>query len=477
MTKIPQSSGFFTRTSTYLLLSLCAFLVMLPNLGLHEFKNEESLRTIVAYEMQANADYVQPTYLGDAYFKKPPMYTWLTLASAQLTGWNELAVRIPSVTAYILTCLLLFFFVRRITGRRKLAALASLLYATTFEVLFFYGYVGEIDGTFTFAVFATIASLVVAFEKQRYAWLIVAGLMASFAFMLKGFPAFVFYGASLLILFFRYKAYPLLKSPMLYVSMLLCVSLPAIWLLNNADPLASFSTLFVESANRTRESLDIPALIRHLAGFPLEMLVKFLPGSVFLLLPLLLLIWKKDNRYWQHANETLPAFIKLLLLLGLINFIPYWISVGARIRYVLPLLPLLSIVAAYFFLLYASPLLQKRFLQVVIGIIGLRLLLGIAVIPLVMANKDVSNSDKAVAMDLLDTVDLQDKAVACNCVQRKAVCLYIDIAQQRVLKKSHLTPGWELLISCEKEPDLSLVKEYPVKKHPVLLYKKPDSTQ
>ncbi len=472
MQTTPPKKALLLRPTSYIILVILAFLVLLPNLGVYEFKNEESLRTLIAYEMQANADFIQPTYLGDDYFKKPPMYTWLTLASAQFTGWNELASRIPSISAFLLTCLFLFFFTYSLNKNFTLAALSSLLYATTLEVLFFYGFVGEIDGTFTFAVFATMASLILAFEKQQFIWLLVGGFFTTVAFMLKGFPAFIFFSATLFILFFWYKQYSLLKSPLLYLACLLCFALPAIWLLSNDDPLVSFTTLFIESANRTKESLDLGALISHFLLFPFELLVKFLPGSLFLLLPIILAFYKKPNKYLQSGTARIDPRLKLLLLICLINFIPYWISVGARVRYILPLLPLLSITAAYFLLQLGSPLLQKRFAQVAIGIIALRLLVGLIVIPLAMSQRDISNSDKAVAMDLLATAGLETKKVACDCTERKAVCLYINIEQQRVLKKSHIDPDWETLISCQKNSEFQLIKEYPTKKHPVLLYQK-----
>lgn len=74
--------------------------------------NEASLRTIIAYEMFNNGEYLQPTYLGEEYYKKPPLFTWLTIASARLTGWNELAPRILSLVSYILTALFLFFYLQ-----------------------------------------------------------------------------------------------------------------------------------------------------------------------------------------------------------------------------------------------------------------------------------------------------------------------------------------------------------------------------
>jgi len=463
---------------TYLLFTLLAFLSLLPNLGEHEFKNEESLRTIVAYEMQQSGDYVQPTYLGEEYYKKPPMYTWLTVLSANFTGWNEMASRIPSVVSYFLSCIFIFLFARALFRNNSMAAIASLVFAISLDVIFFYGFVGEIDGTFSLAIFLVLASMVLAFEKRQYAWLLVAGFITSFAFMLKGFPAFMFFGLTLLTLFFYYRQFSLLKNPLLYVSCVLCLLLPAIWLLSTANPIASFQTLFFESANRTKESQDVLELIKHLLLFPLHVFIKLLPGSLFLFLPLVYIWLKRESKILSETTFSLEPIIKVLIVVALINFIPYWISAGARGRYILPLLPFFSIIAAYVIYQFTSTEFKKRLLQTAAVIIMLRFILGIAIIPLIMHQKGIEQSDKKVAFDIMSNVELKNKSVACNCTDKKAVCLYINIEQDRVLKTVNQTSSdWEYLISCKKVEEHELLRSYERGKHHVFLYQKPDQPQ
>jgi len=465
-TKMPQSA------KTYALFVLLAFLSLLPNLGEHEFKNEESLRTIIAYEMQASGDYIQPTYLGEEYYKKPPMYTWLTVLSANFTGWNELASRMPSVVSYLLICIFIFLFARTLFKNAAMAALASLIFAVTVDVIFFYGFVGEIDGTFSLTIFVVLASMVLAFERQQYQWLLVAGLSTSVAFMLKGFPAFVFFGLTLLTLIFLYKRFNLLKNPLVYISSVLCLALPAIWLLSTINPQASFHTLFSESADRTKESLDVFEFLKHLIVFPLQLFIKLLPGSLFLFLPLIYLWLKRKNKILTDTPFSIEPLVKILIIVTLINFIPYWISVGARGRYVLPLLPFFAIIAAYIIHGFTTPIFKKRLLQTAAVIIALRFVFGFVVIPIVMAQKGIESSDKKVAIDIMSEFDLNNRIVACDCTAKKAVCLYINIEQNRVLKtRNHTDPNWEYLLSCEKVENFPLLKSYNRGKHDVFLYK------
>ena len=54
-----------------ILLILGAFLSFLPNLDTYQFRNEESLRTVIAYEMFKSSNYAQPYLLGEPYYNKP----------------------------------------------------------------------------------------------------------------------------------------------------------------------------------------------------------------------------------------------------------------------------------------------------------------------------------------------------------------------------------------------------------------------
>jgi len=456
----------------YLLLFL-ALLSLIPNLGVYEFKNEESLRTIIAYEMQASGNYIQPTYLGEEYYKKPPLFTWLTLFSAQLTGWNELAPRIPSLISYVLTSIFVFLVAKSLFGSRRIALLASLIYVSTIEMMFFYGFIGEIDATFSLSIFLVLACLLLVFEKDQLKWLIPAGLFTAMAFMLKGFPAFIFFGATFITLLIVYKKYNLLRRWQLYLSIGLSLILPMLWLTNTNDPNMSFNTLFMESADRTRSSVNLPELITHFFTFPIQSFIKLLPGSLFLVLPFLLFVVKRNSIYLKNDKFEMEFVIKVILLVTLINFLPYWLSTGARVRYILPLLPLLSIVTAYVLIKYTTDLFIKRLVQTIITVISLRFALGILILPLAMDQRNLTNSDKRVAENIQEIIDVKNSNIACDCFAKKSVCLYLGINNQQILKTSNKTHDPEYLISCDSNSEnyqYLLLKEYPSRKNNIFLY-------
>ncbi|MFN3813631.1 MAG: ArnT family glycosyltransferase, partial [Aquificaceae bacterium] len=181
----------------FILLSLLSYL---PNLNLYEFRNEESLRTVVAYEMYHTGEYFQPTVLGELYFNKPTLFNWFIVLYSHLIPWSEMTARAVSLTFLVLISLQLLWFSHHITKDKQVSLLATLIFLTFGNVLFFYGYLAEIDITFSFFLFSVFLLLWLWFEKGKAYYLVFSGLLTGVAFLLKGLPSYVFYGITLLTL-------------------------------------------------------------------------------------------------------------------------------------------------------------------------------------------------------------------------------------------------------------------------------------
>ena len=102
-------------------LILGAFLSFLPNLDTYQFRNEESLRTTIAYEMFKSSNYAQPYLLGEPYYNKPPIFNWLIILYSQLLGWSEITGRAVSLTFLALCSLLLVIFTQYLFRNLKLS--------------------------------------------------------------------------------------------------------------------------------------------------------------------------------------------------------------------------------------------------------------------------------------------------------------------------------------------------------------------
>ena len=399
-----------------------AFLSLFPNLWMYPFKNEESLRVIVAFEMAWSANVFQPTLLGEFYYNKPPLFNWLILLYSHLIPWSEMTVRAVSLTALTLSTIVVFLFARGLLQSVEKSLLASLIFLTFGNVFFFYGYLGEIDITLTFFVSLMFLLLHRYHVEGRGYLIITAGLVCGFAFLLKGFPAYAFFFISLVALALYKKEIRFLFSRYAVLSYFLSLFLPLLWVVNTHDPVLYIQTLFNESFSRV-SSEDFNRL-RHALFFLLLTIKDTLPWSLVFLLSVYLL--KRSN------SLNFPKELHFPTLLFVLNYIPYMLSNSAG-RYILPLYPLLAVIFTYYIGNVGYIRFRRFIYLLVLLIVLLRALYGTFFFPF-YANRE--NSPKRIAQDIYAIV--QDKPVACDCIQHKSVCLYLGIFKGAPLKTSRL---------------------------------------
>src|SRR5216683_1597220 len=89
---------------------------------------DEATYAEVAHEAIANHKYLDFTWNGQGYVKKPPLLFWALVGSFKVLGESEFAARLPSVAAGLATLLLIYLTAAGAAGRLAgtLAALAPL---------------------------------------------------------------------------------------------------------------------------------------------------------------------------------------------------------------------------------------------------------------------------------------------------------------------------------------------------------------
>ncbi len=435
------------RSKIYLLLIFLAILSLFPNINLYEFRGEESLRTIVSYEMAHNGNLLQPTYLGDLYFNKPPLFNWFIIFSSNFIPWSELTARAVSILFLILTLILIYLFSFRLTKNREISVFSSLIYITFIDILFWYGYLAEIDVTLAFFVFLMFYFMFFGYREERKIYILISGVVTGIAFLLKGFPAFVFFGLTYISLILYSKNWKRLFDLYIWIAGVLSISIPVLWILNTEDPQRYIQILLFESLVRAKEDKNLLKLFEHFISYPVLNFKQLLPASGFVLAGFIL--------YRKQKLEISPD-LKLLLLILLINYLPYFISVGSRGRYVIPLFPILAFVFAYLIYSFKKDKLIKVFIYISLFFILLRFLMGFVGFPIVMEKKA---SRKKAAYDIAKIIDLK-KEIAFDCVPEKTVCLYLDFMKGKPIVKSKFTKNWNYLLTCEKVQEGKLLKEY-----------------
>jgi 4-amino-4-deoxy-L-arabinose transferase-like glycosyltransferase len=163
-----------------------AFLI--PGLGAPVVQREQELRVaLTARHMVETGAWLDPEYLGQSRFRKPPLMYWAVAIAYRLGGRTDSAwlARLPSALAGAALALLIAGFARRDFGRRR-ALLAALICGTSFIALR-QSRLAETDTLLTvwtaLAAFAGYRSLSAGCALS---WTLLAGLASGAGFLTKG---------------------------------------------------------------------------------------------------------------------------------------------------------------------------------------------------------------------------------------------------------------------------------------------------
>lgn len=309
---------------------------LLINLGLPTFIDDEGIRSLVALEMKLSGNHIVPTLNGELYYKKPPLYNWLILSFFNGTGIiNEVTARLPTLFCLLGYALTVYYFFRKHYDT-KIAFLNGFLLITCGRILFWDSLLGLIDIGFSWVMFVLFMSVYHEFQRGRLWHLFLLSYsLTAVGFMMKGLPAIVFQGFTLVSFFVYQKQFKQLFTFKHIVGGLLFLLIIGIYyfIYNQYNTLSSvFPTLLSESSKRTAAVFGIWKTILHLFTFPFEMVYHFLPWSI-------LVIYFFTKNAWQEIRKD--TFIAFNVLLFFANIIVYWFSVEVYPRYLLMLTPLI----------------------------------------------------------------------------------------------------------------------------------------
>jgi 4-amino-4-deoxy-L-arabinose transferase len=183
------------RKSCVVIIGIFIFLYILP-LGIRPIIiPDESRYAEIPREMISSGNWIVPRLNGLRYYEKPVMGYWLDALSIRLFGENAFAVRFPSAAATGLSAFMIFLLIRRFSGEITDATLGALIFLTSFMV-YGIGTFNILDSVLAMFVTASMTSFFFAFDaksskkkKNVYLWLF--GMFCGFAFLTKGFLAFV----------------------------------------------------------------------------------------------------------------------------------------------------------------------------------------------------------------------------------------------------------------------------------------------
>ena len=326
----------------YILIGVLLLPAFLINLGLLPFIDDESIRALVAQEMDWSGNFVTPTLHGYYYYNKPPLWNWLLWCSFQLFGGaGEWSARLPTVLCLLAYGATIYAYSVRHFSRRQ-SFLNALLFLTCGRILLWDSMLALIDICFSWCMFVLFMEVYHRFRRQQWWQLfLITYTLTAIGFMLKGLPAVAFQGITLLTWFaYQRRFWRLFSLPHIAGGLLFLVLVGSYYLAYHQynSLYEVFPTLLSESSKRTVVQYGIGETILHIVQFPFEMIYHFLPWS-------LLVIYFFRGGVLQKIRQN--DFIVYCLLLFLANIVLYWTSPEVYPRYLLMHAPLIFTVYLY----------------------------------------------------------------------------------------------------------------------------------
>ena len=181
-------AGFQIKRALIGLGLLYVVLYLLPLNGRPLVVPDEMRYGEIAREMIDSGDWIVPRLMGLRYFEKPALGHWLNAGSMLLFGENRFGARFASAASVGLAALALFLLVRR-ERNKKSGLLAAFIFLTCAEV-YLIGTYSALDSMVASFITLSLCCFYPALSAQgrrQAGWLLLTGLFAGCAFLVKGF--------------------------------------------------------------------------------------------------------------------------------------------------------------------------------------------------------------------------------------------------------------------------------------------------
>lgn len=184
---------------------------------------DESRLAINAYEMQKDGDFIVTHFNGnpDDWNTKPPFLIWIQALFMKFFGINELAVRLPSAIAVLLTCAAILIFSIKYFKNFWFGFSAILILITSQGYIHTHsGRTGDYDAMLT--LFTTLSALLfyAYCETSKYKFLYLFFLFLALAVLTKSISGLLFLPAFLIYTLIRKKIYIFLSNKHFYFGFL-----------------------------------------------------------------------------------------------------------------------------------------------------------------------------------------------------------------------------------------------------------------
>jgi 4-amino-4-deoxy-L-arabinose transferase-like glycosyltransferase len=339
------------RAGHYALLLTAGAALFLVNLGGPSLWDvDEGRNATAAYEMLEADEWVIPTFNAELRSHKPVLLYWLQMAAYLVLGVNELAARLPSALAALLTILVTYELGRR-TFDAATGLLAGLILASA-PMFCAAGHFANPDALLNACVALTLLAFWRGHVLGARGWFVQSGAAAGLAFLAKG-PTGLLLPAAVVLLFLAWsRRLGLLLDRRFFWGVLafVLVALPwYVWV--GVETKGQFLREFFLTHNVQRALTPMEGHRGPPYYYVGVLLVGFAPWSVFLGLAL----WHAGRsalrrpRGEQAADRSEPADAHRFLLCWLAVYLLAFSAATTKLpNYILPLCAPAALLTARF---------------------------------------------------------------------------------------------------------------------------------
>ena len=388
-----------------------ALVINLYGINSRVMSQTEPYRALVAAEMMQSSNYWLSTLNGRVYLAKPPVFPWMICITSLFSGEvTPVSARLASVLSAAALGLVLYLLSRRWIGAR--AAFMSALICLSAGEMLMKSPVAEIDVNFTLWVAVALLYFFKACEKPGNvsSWLL-SYVFFGIATLTKGPPALMFYFGTVVPYLLIRKQSRLMIKPVNIAGVGLFFLIVAAWVFPviRAVGWDEFSSILAgETVHRTfRYSFNLEWIF----FYPVGLLAGFMPWT-----PLVFLFFRKSLFKGDEAKDKFMLFCLVNVLATLILFS---ISPGRALRYILPVFPFLSCIAA----VVLDEVIDHK--ASVAAIVYVRFALTIIMILVAVGILFLPHGDSVIGLVILAVLILLTAvAGAVMCVKRNALWLF-----------------------------------------------------
>jgi 4-amino-4-deoxy-L-arabinose transferase-like glycosyltransferase len=288
--------------------------------------------------MIQTGDWVVPRQQGMIYVSRPPLGSWPIAVLAAVRGRLDVfSIRLPSLTAVLLTAVLVYGYAR-IYLTRLGAFTAGVAYPTMAQVLQI-GRLAETEAFFALLVAGSLFLWHAGYLRRWPMWLTWSAgyTLAGAAGLTKGPQGPLYFVAVTWTFLIVRRDWRWFFSRHHLVGLVPFAAIVGTWqvLYFWRTDLQSAIAIWVDQAANRFQDHSAVEFSRHLATYPLEILACMLPWS-------LLLVQLFNPRFRRRLTGVWRPVVFLITALA-VTFPSVWWAAGARGRYYMPLYPLVAV--------------------------------------------------------------------------------------------------------------------------------------